>query len=149
MNPESAGVCFFGHWSVILSFEYPPLKTQSQSVRPRPQDVRHNPSWYITKILFTTTPSSALSENQWSNIRYVQAYGNYLKVFCKGQMLMVRKTISEMEQTAKGSLIRVHKSYLISIPYMSQFAGNEITMDQGEILPIGKVYRKAFEAALN
>lgn len=82
------------------------------------------------------------------NIRYVQAYGNYLKVFCKGQMLMVRKTISEMEQTAKGSLIRVHKSYLISIPYMSQFAGNEITMDQGEILPIGKVYRMAFEAAL-
>jgi len=82
-------------------------------------------------------------------IRYVQAYGNYLKVFCDGQMIMVRKTISEMEQECSQSLVRVHKSYLLAIPYMAHLAGNEVTMDQGEIIPIGKVYRKAFEAALS
>ena len=84
-----------------------------------------------------------------SQIRYVQAYGNYLKVFCEDKMLMVRKTIQEMEAETTGSLIRIHKSYLLSLAHMKSVSGNEISMDQGEVLPIGKVYRKAFEAAIS
>lgn len=81
-------------------------------------------------------------------IRYVQAYGNYLKVHLEGKVLLVRKTISELETESTGRLIRIHKSYLINLSQLISTEGNEVLMAEAQRLPIGKVYKKAFEKLL-
>lgn len=80
-----------------------------------------------------------------ADIRYVQAYGNYLKVFLKDKILLVRKTIGDMEEEAGLHLVRIHKSYLIAIPHIDHWQGNEVCMNGGETLPIGKVFKATFE----
>ena len=77
-----------------------------------------------------------------ADIHYVQAYGNYIKVFLEDKMLLVRKTISEMESETKDHLIRIHKSYLVSFSAIQGISGNEVILSNNERLPIGKVYKK-------
>ena len=77
-----------------------------------------------------------------AHIRYVQAYGNYIKVFLEGNMLLVRKTIAEIEAETKGYLIRIHKSYLVSQTAIQRIASNEVVLSDSQRLPIGKVYKR-------
>ena len=82
------------------------------------------------------------------DIYRVQAYGNYVKVFLADKILLVRKTIAELEEEARGGLIRIHKSHLVSLRHISATEGNEVIMPDNQRLPIGKVYKKAFEKAM-
>lgn len=82
------------------------------------------------------------------DIHYVQAYGNYIKVHLDEKVLLVRKTISELETESNGRLIRIHKSYMINLSQLISIEGNEILMAEAQRLPIGKVYKKAFEKFL-
>ncbi len=82
------------------------------------------------------------------DILYAQAYGNYIKVFLQDKMLLVRKTISDLEAETSGGLIRIHKSYLVSLHHIEATAGNEVVMPSGQRLPIGKVYKKGFAERL-
>ena len=99
------------------------------------------------KVLFLKedqlTHKVALSE-----IRFVQAYGNYIKVFTTGKTLVVRKTVSEIEQLTEDQLIRIHKSYLVSPACIDHIEGNEIKLEDGKTLPIGKVYRPNLEITI-
>ena len=82
------------------------------------------------------------------DIRYIQAYGNYIRVFMMGKTLVVRKTVSEIEGETSDQLIRVHKSYLISPTCIDHIVGNEIKLEDGPRLPIGRVYRQNLERAI-
>lgn len=83
------------------------------------------------------------------DIQHVQAYGNYIKIYLPEKVLMVRKTISELENESAGRLIRIHKSYLINPQHMVSTEGNEVLMPQQQRLPIGKVYKKDFDKLIS
>ncbi len=76
------------------------------------------------------------------DIRYVQAFGNYVKVFTTSDMLVVRKTLRDFATELSGSLIQIHKSYLVSRSYIQFMDRETITLDQQEALPISKTYRE-------
>lgn len=82
------------------------------------------------------------------DIHYVQAYGNYIKVHLDEKVLLVRKTISELESESNGRLTRIHKSYMINLAQLISIEGNEVLMGEDQRLPVGKVYKKAFEKLL-
>ena len=82
------------------------------------------------------------------NISHVQAYGNYIRVFTREKTLVVRKTIAEMESVTRKHLIRVHKSYLIAPTCIKRIDGNEIRLDNGTKVPIGKVYRQNLDSTI-
>jgi DNA-binding LytR/AlgR family response regulator len=40
--------------------------------------------------------------------------------------------------------IQVHKSYMVNISLVKRISGNSVTMENGQHLPIGRVYKEAF-----
>ena len=77
----------------------------------------------------------------YTDILYVQSWGNYLKFFLKDQQVkIVRKTIKVVEsELPTQHFLRIHKSYIVNINYVKAIEGNEIKLDDQE-LPIGKIY---------
>lgn len=74
-------------------------------------------------------------------ILYVEALGNYCKVFHSGGMLICPEKISELEEKlGKGKFLRVHKSYLVNFSKIQSIEGNRIKIDRNEI-PVGQTYK--------
>jgi DNA-binding LytR/AlgR family response regulator len=76
-----------------------------------------------------------------SEIKYIEGCGNYIKVFTNDQMLMVAETMTTIEKNLPSELfIRTHKSYIVSIKKIDQIEGNMIRIGD-KTLPIGNYYR--------
>lgn len=76
-------------------------------------------------------------------IDYVQSWGNYVKVFVNGQMMLGSMTTSEIENKLDDiKFLRIHKSYIVALDRIQRVKGNEAQLIGGTFLPIGTVYRK-------
>ncbi|WP_235297505.1 LytR/AlgR family response regulator transcription factor [Portibacter marinus] len=77
-----------------------------------------------------------------SNILFVEAQGNYIRIITKNEKLLTYMSMTEMERNISENLfIRVHKSYIVAIRNIDSVEGNRIKMDSYEI-PIGQNYKK-------
>lgn len=76
-----------------------------------------------------------------NKILYVEALGNYCKVFHQDGMVICPDKISELEmKLGKGRFIRVHKSYLVNAARIAAIEGNRIKINDVEI-PVGQTYK--------
>lgn len=77
------------------------------------------------------------------SILYVEAMGNYLKIFSTGRKpIITRGTISSIESQLPISLfLRVHKSYIVSLNAITKIAQGLLYVDQVSI-PIGATYKQ-------
>lgn len=76
-----------------------------------------------------------------TDIRYVEAYGNYVKVHTGQGFLLSRQTLSQLEAQLPGdAFIRIHKSYVVPFGSIEYVEGNMISVASTH-LPLGKVYR--------
>lgn len=82
------------------------------------------------------------------NIIFVEAYGNYLKVHCSDKTYVTRDTMHDMEnKLPEEDFIRIHKSYIASIPKIESVSGNRVYINQQE-LPVGEMYKMALKHKL-
>ncbi len=76
-----------------------------------------------------------------SEIKYIEGCGNYIKVFTNNKMLMVAETLTTIEKNLPTELfVRTHKSYIVSIKKIDQIEGNIIRIGTS-VIPIGNYYR--------
>jgi DNA-binding LytR/AlgR family response regulator len=76
-----------------------------------------------------------------SEIKYIEGCGNYIKVFTDNKMLMVAETLTTIEKNLPKELFtRTHKSYIVSIKKINQIEGNMIRIGD-KTIPIGNFYR--------
>lgn len=76
-------------------------------------------------------------------IKYIQSWGNYVKVFTDEHFLLSPITTNEFEQKLDTSkFIRVHKSYIVALDRIKKITGNRIHLTDDSIIPIGTTYRK-------
>lgn len=77
----------------------------------------------------------------YTDIHYIQSWGNYLKFFLSDQNIkIVRKTIKMLESELSAQhFLRIHKSYIVNINYIKAIEGNHIKLED-QRLPIGKSY---------
>ncbi|MFC5624344.1 LytR/AlgR family response regulator transcription factor [Algoriphagus winogradskyi] len=74
-------------------------------------------------------------------ICFVEALGNYFKVYHQSGMIICPEKISELEKKlVQGKFLRVHKSYLVNTAKIQTIEGNRIKIDGNEI-PIGQTYK--------
>lgn len=84
-----------------------------------------------------------------NDIFYVQALGNYTKVFHSGGMLICPDKISDLEaKLPSPGFIRVHKSYLINRDRIEFVEGNQIKVAE-VMIPIGQTYKANLLGYLN
>jgi DNA-binding LytR/AlgR family response regulator len=83
-----------------------------------------------------------------SEILYIEATGDYLKVFYKDKHLLVHGTINGfLEKFPLGEFIRVHKSFIISVNQINYIEGNQIRIGS-TFIPIGRSYKDEVESRL-
>ena len=83
------------------------------------------------------------------DIRYVQAYGNYLKVHTRTGTLVVRITLRKLLDSLADTLIQIHKSYVVSRHFIQSISRESVLLDQGESLPISNSYRNHLQSEID
>ena len=74
-------------------------------------------------------------------IFYLQAYGDYVKVFTQNKMLLPKERLQNLEtQLNDDSFMRIHRSYLINLNQVEYIEGNQVHINSTPI-PIGKPYK--------
>ena len=76
-----------------------------------------------------------------SDVLFIEAYGNYTKVFLMEEMIVSHEKISTLEKLLPESdFLRVHKSFLVARDKIERIQGNRIYLQDYKI-PIGQTYR--------
>lgn len=78
-----------------------------------------------------------------NNLLYIEAYGNYTKLFLEDEMIVSHEKISHYEEVLNTSnFLRVHKSFIVSISKIKFIEGNRILIREHKI-PIGQTYKSS------
>ena len=86
-----------------------------------------------------------------SDIRYVEAMSEYLKIHIIGQSkpIITLLSMKKMEERLPDYFMRIHRSYIINLKQIQEVNKNRVIMDADTYLPIGDNYRDAFNDYLN
>lgn len=77
-----------------------------------------------------------------SDLEYIQSWGNYVKLFTAQQVYVASMTMTEVERRLPADqFIRVHKSYLVPLARIRRMSGNEVFIGE-TALPVGLTYRR-------
>ena len=103
-----------------------------------------------TETLFLKTDYRIINVNI-SDIRYVEAMSEYLKVWIEGQAkpIVILLSMKKMEENLPGYFMRIHRSYIINLTKIQEVNKNRVVMDADTYLPIGDLYKEAFQRYLN
>jgi DNA-binding LytR/AlgR family response regulator len=75
------------------------------------------------------------------NILYIEAYGNYTKLYLKEEMIISHEKISDYEAMLPAdNFMRVHKSFIVALKKINLIEGNRIMIGDHEV-PIGQTYK--------
>ncbi len=76
-----------------------------------------------------------------NTLLYIEAYGNYTKLYLKDGMIVSHEKISHYETILDTSnFLRIHKSFIIAIDKIKFIEGNRIIIDEHKV-PIGQTYK--------
>lgn len=76
------------------------------------------------------------------SIQYLQAYGDYVKIFTTEGMLMPKETLQQIvAKLPKQKFLQVHRSYIVALPHIKYVEGNQISLG-GVKIPISNTYRQ-------
>ena len=75
------------------------------------------------------------------DLLYIEAHGNYTKLFLKGEMIISHEKISQYQSILnEDNFLRVHKSFIVAIDKIKFIEGNSILINEYRI-PIGQTYK--------
>ena len=86
-----------------------------------------------------------------SDIRYVEAMSEYLKVWIDGEPkpIITLLSMKKMEEHLPDNFMRIHRSYIVNLTKIQEVNKNRVIMDTDTYLPIGDMYKEAFQSYLD
>ena len=86
-----------------------------------------------------------------SDIRYVEAMSEYLKVWMEGDTkpIITLLSMKKMEERLPQNFMRIHRSYIINLTKIQEVNKNRVIMDRDTYLPIGDMYKETFQNYLD
>ena len=83
-----------------------------------------------------------------NDLLYIEAYGNYTKLYLKDEMIVSHEKISHYEDLLDTTnFLRVHKSFIVAIDKIKFIEGNRILINEHKI-PIGQTYKSSITKLL-
>lgn len=76
-----------------------------------------------------------------SEILYLQAYGDYVRVFTREQTIMTKHTLSSIKEQLPVSFIQVHRSFIVNTGVIQFLEGNMLIVRDKKI-PVSDSYRE-------
>ena len=84
-----------------------------------------------------------------NDLLYIEAYGNYTKLYLKDELIVSHEKISHYEDLLNASnFLRVHKSFIVAIDKIKLIEGNRIQIETYKI-PIGQTYKSRINKLYN
>ena len=85
------------------------------------------------------------------DIRYVEGMSEYLKVWLEGQPkpIITLLSMKKMEERLPDNFMRIHRSFIVNLNKIQEVNKNRVIMDDETYLPIGDLYKEAFQAYLD
>ncbi|PKP35698.1 MAG: DNA-binding response regulator [Bacteroidetes bacterium HGW-Bacteroidetes-17] len=84
-----------------------------------------------------------------NEIKYIQSNGDYLKVVTIHKVIVSHQTLKKIvEMLPASEFIQIHKSYIVSLKYISFIEGNQVKVGD-EFLPIGITFKENLLDKLN
>ncbi len=86
-----------------------------------------------------------------SDIRYVEAMSEYLKVYLTNESkpIVTLLSMKKMEENLPSIFMRIHRSYIVNLTKIQEVNKNRIIMDSDTYLPIGDMYKETFQRYLD
>ena len=86
-----------------------------------------------------------------SDIRYVEAMSEYLKVHVEGESkpIITLLSMKKIEKRLPDYFMRIHRSYIVNLKRIQEVNKNRIIMDKETYLPIGDMYKDTFQQYLD
>lgn len=80
-----------------------------------------------------------------SDIKYVEGMSEYLKIYLNDRKpLVVLLSMKKLEERLPHYFMRIHRSYIVNLKYIQEVNKNRVILDADTYLPIGDLYRTAF-----
>lgn len=93
------------------------------------------------KASFFLKGDKKIHQVHFDDILFIEAYGNYTKVFLAEEMIISHQKISSLEALLPASdFLRVHKSFIVATDKIKMIEGNRITIGT-HLVPIGQTYK--------
>lgn len=86
-----------------------------------------------------------------SSISCIEGMSEYLKLHMDGNVdpLVILLSMKKLEGRLPSYFMRVHKSYLINLRKIREVARGRVLMEDGTLIPVGDMYKEAFQAYLD
>jgi len=82
-------------------------------------------------------------------ILFIEAYGNYTKIYLVEEMIVSHEKISSLEQLLPmADFLRVHKSFIVATKKIKIIEGNRISIRE-HLVPIGQTYKMNLMKRIN
>lgn len=82
------------------------------------------------------------------DIMYLESEGVYVVVHAVNQKYRVRNTLAKLSQQLDGTFFKVHRSFVVGLKYVKMISRTQITMINGDVLPISRRLYDDVHAAL-
>ena len=137
---------------LLKPFGLQEFQRAAQRLRERMEGTRvveENPT-HQTDTLFFKTDYRIVNVNI-SDIRYIEAMSEYLKVWLDSQPkpIVTFLSMKKMEELLPDSFMRIHRSYIVNLTKIQEVNKNRVIMDSETYLPIGDLYKESFQRYLN
>jgi len=77
------------------------------------------------------------------DILYVEGLREYVAYYRKDDRIIALQSLKKLEELLPNQdFIRAHKSYIIAIKQVKSLDGNQLEMQNGKLIPIGKSYKE-------
>ena len=86
-----------------------------------------------------------------SDIRYIEGMSEYLKIWLDNQPkpIITLLSMKKMEERLPDYFMRIHRSYIVNLTKIQEVNKNRVIMDAETYLPIGDLYKEAFQTYLD
>lgn len=86
-----------------------------------------------------------------SSISCIEGMSEYLKLHMDGNVdpLVILLSMKKLEGRLPSYFMRVHKSYIINLRKIREVALGRVLMEDGTLIPVGDMYKEAFQAYLD
>lgn len=80
-----------------------------------------------------------------ADIRYIQADADYTEVIISDKKVLSSEPLRYwLEVLPEHQFVQVHKSYIVHATCIEKVSGNQIYLEGGAVIPIGRTYKEAF-----
>ncbi len=85
-----------------------------------------------------------------NDIRYIEGMSEYLRIHLNSEPkpIITLLSMKKMEERLPQQFMRIHRSYIVNLDAVQEVNKNRVILDANTYLPIGDMYREAFQQYL-